>query len=75
MSFTISRTIQADFDATIERTAAALKSEGFGILTDIDVKETMKPSCASMIFRVIEFSGPAIHPSRMQRIQPSRPLA
>jgi uncharacterized protein (DUF302 family) len=42
MSFTIRRTIQADFDAAIERTTAALKTEGFGILTDIDVKTTMK---------------------------------
>ena len=42
MNFTISRTLEADFDAVIERTTAALKHEGFGILTDIDVKATMK---------------------------------
>jgi uncharacterized protein (DUF302 family) len=42
LSFTISRTIEAEFDAAIERTTAALKTEGFGILTDIDIKTTMK---------------------------------
>lgn len=42
MRFTISRTLQSDFDTAIERTMAALNSEGFGILSDIDVKATMK---------------------------------
>ena len=42
MSFTINRSLHADFDAAIERTVAALKAEGFGILSDIDVKATMK---------------------------------
>ena len=42
MSFTINRSLDADFDAAIERTVAALKAEGFGILSDIDVKATMK---------------------------------
>ena len=30
------------FDQVIERTTAALKSEGFGILSDIDVQKAMK---------------------------------
>jgi uncharacterized protein (DUF302 family) len=32
----------ATFEQAIERTTAALKSEGFGVLTSIDVKETLK---------------------------------
>lgn len=34
--------LQATFDEALEKLTTALKSEGFGILTSIDVKKTMK---------------------------------
>ena len=34
--------VKAPFGATIGRVTEALKVEGFGVLTEIDVKETMK---------------------------------
>ncbi len=32
----------ADFDETIEKVTEALKEEGFGVLTEIDVQQTLK---------------------------------
>jgi uncharacterized protein (DUF302 family) len=42
MSYYFSRTLESTFDEAIACTTQALKVEGFGVLTDIDVKATLK---------------------------------
>ncbi len=42
MSYYFSKTINAVFDETIPKVTDELKKEGFGIITEIDVKETLK---------------------------------
>ncbi|RMH74960.1 MAG: DUF302 domain-containing protein [Calditrichaeota bacterium] len=42
MSYYFARTVDMSFEEAIDRVTEALKEKGFGILTEIDVKETLK---------------------------------
>jgi len=42
MQYYVAKTVSGGFSATIKRVIESLKAEGFGVLTEIDVKATMK---------------------------------
>jgi uncharacterized protein (DUF302 family) len=42
MKYYFSKTIAESFDNAIQKVTEALKAEGFGILTEIDIKATLK---------------------------------
>ena len=42
MAYYFNTTLPVSFDGAIARTIAALKSEGFGVLTEIDVQKTLR---------------------------------
>ena len=42
MEYYFSKTIKSSFDNAVQKVTEALKTEGFGILTEIDIKATLK---------------------------------
>jgi len=42
MRYYMSTTLEASFEDAIARTEAALKAEGFGVISRIDIKQTLK---------------------------------
>lgn len=42
MNYYFSKTVKGTFEEVIDKVTKGLKEEGFGILTEIDIKETLK---------------------------------
>ena len=42
MNYCFTKVLTTDFDSTVARVTEELKKEGFGVLTEIDMKETLK---------------------------------
>jgi uncharacterized protein (DUF302 family) len=68
MSYYFSKTLGISFDEALRKVAEELKKEGFGILTEIDVKETLKKKL-NVDFRKYKILGACNPPLAHQAIQ------
>jgi len=68
MSYYFSRKIDAGFDEAVSRISEALKNQGFGILTEIDVGATLKKKL-DVDFRPYRILGACNPPSAYKALQ------
>ena len=68
MSYYLSRTVDAAFDEVVQRVTTALKEEGFGVLTDIDVQATLKSKLGADMppYRILGACNPSFAHQALQ---------
>jgi uncharacterized protein (DUF302 family) len=62
LAYYFSKTLPVGFEEAVRRTTEALKQEGFGIITEIDVKETFKKKLGIDFrnYRILGACNPAL---------------
>lgn len=68
MSYHVSKTLHVPFGEAIEKVTAALKEEGFGVLSEIDIKATLKKKL-NEDFRNYQILGACNPPLAFQALQ------
>ncbi|MGB9773031.1 MAG: DUF302 domain-containing protein [Bacteroidota bacterium] len=68
MTYYFSKTRNISFDEAVEKVSSELKKEGFGILTEIDVKDTLKKKL-DVDFRKYKILGACNPPFAYQALQ------
>jgi uncharacterized protein (DUF302 family) len=68
MSYYFSKILDISFESAIDRVSEELKKEGFGVLTQIDVKETLKKKL-DVDFRKYKILGACNPPFAYQALQ------
>lgn len=72
MTYHFTKTLDVPFDQAIEKATAALKERGFGVLTTIDVKDTLKKKIGAD-FRPYTILG-ACNPSYAHKALQAEPM-
>ncbi len=68
MKYYISKTLNSEFEAAVEKVTEALKKEGFGVLTEIDIQEKLKEKL-DVDFRKYKILGACNPPNAYKALQ------
>lgn len=68
MSYYLAKTVSMPFDEAVARTTEALKQEGFGIINEVDIRDTLKQKIGVDFrpYRILGACNPALAHEALQ---------